>query len=61
MSKFYYCYSYPLKMFLIGKNEPMLASSIHPKTHKKFWMFERTNSLDSALAEWTDKNKKRTM
>lgn len=55
MSKIYYCYSYPLKTFLMQNGEQMLASSIHPKTFKKFWMFERNDNLDDLLTKWSKK------
>ena len=57
--KIYYCYSYPLKVFLMENGERMLAASVHPKTFKKFWMFERTAELDALLTQWSTERPKK--
>lgn len=49
----YYCYSYPQKEFLQDAGERMVASSVHPGTLKKFWMFERNDRLDKLLERWS--------
>lgn len=52
MKEFYYCYSYPLKYFLISGGEFSIVSGIHPKTNKKYWVFEKNEKLDRLLTEW---------
>lgn len=54
LNKYFYCYSYPLKEFLRKSGEESVVSGIHPKTNKKYWVFERNNSnnLDKLLDEW---------
>jgi len=50
--KIFYCYSNPLKEFLIGNNERFVIKSIHEKTGKKFWAFVGTEKLNKLLDEW---------
>ena len=49
----YYCYSHPQKEYLRDAGERMIASSVNPKTQKKFWMFKRNDRLDKLLAKWS--------
>lgn len=55
MKKYFYCYSYPFKEFLLSKGKRFITSGIHPKTHKKFWIFEEINKeeLDCIKTEWS--------
>lgn len=52
MSEYYYCYSWPLKEFLRSNGEKSIVSGLHPKTQKKYWVFERNRNLDKLLTEW---------
>lgn len=52
MKKYFYCYSYPLKEFLINKDFEIVVAGIHPKTSKKYWVFEGTEQLNNSLTEW---------
>lgn len=52
MSKYYYCYSYNQKKFLIDNGEYSIVKGIHPTTHKQYWVFERNDNLDRLLTEW---------
>jgi hypothetical protein len=52
MNKYFYCYSHPLKSFLLDNGEKSIVSGLHPKTEKKYWVFERNNNLDNLLTEW---------
>ena len=52
LEKIFYCYSNPLKEFLIGNNERFIIKSIHEKTGKKFWAFVGTEKLNKLLDEW---------
>jgi hypothetical protein len=52
MSKHFYCYSYPLKEFLLAGGQNSIVAGIHPKTNKKYWVFESTDQLNNLLTEW---------
>ena len=52
MNKYFYCYSHPLKSFLLNNGEKSIVSGLHPKTEKRYWVFERNNNLDNLLTEW---------
>lgn len=52
MEKLFYCYSYPLKEFLIKNDCNIIISSIHEKTNKKFWVFKGDYKLNSLLKKW---------
>ena len=57
MNKYFYCYSWPLKEFLINNGESSVVAGIHPKTNKKYWVFEGTEKLNNLLTEWKLRNK----
>ena len=52
MNKYFYCYSYPLKEFLLSNGQASIVAAIHPKTHKKYWVFDGTEQLNNLLTEW---------
>ena len=52
MSKFYYCYSYNQKDYLISNGEFSVVKGIHPDTGKRYWVFERNDNLDRLLNQW---------
>jgi hypothetical protein len=52
MNKYFYCYSFPLKEFLLNNNQKSIVAGIHPNTNKKYWVFEGTEKLNSLLTEW---------
>lgn len=52
MDKYFYCYSYPLKEFLIGNGQTSIVSGRHPSTNKKYWVFKGTERLNILLTEW---------
>ncbi len=52
MNKYFYCYSWPLKEFLIKNGQTSIVAGKHPKTDKKYWVFEGTEQLNSLLTEW---------
>ena len=49
---YFYCYSKPLKDFLLENGERFITKSIHEKTKKKYWSFEGTEKLNNLLTEW---------
>ena len=52
MDRYFYCYSYPLKEFLLSNGQASIVAGIHPKTHKKYWVFDGTEQLNNLLTEW---------
>ena len=52
MNKYFYCYSYNLKQFLVENGHRYIANSINSNTNKKFWVFEGTAELNSLLDVW---------
>lgn len=52
MSRFYYCYSYNQKNFLVTNGEFVVVKGIHPETSKRYWVFERNENLDRLLTQW---------
>lgn len=52
MSKYYYCYSYNQKKFLVDNGEYIIVKGINPNTQKKYWVFERNANLEKLLSEW---------
>ena len=55
MDKYFYCYSYPLKEFLIQNGVYPILSSIHEKTQKKFWVFKSGDEVTKGLDMWRAK------
>lgn len=51
-NKYFYCYSKPLKDFLLGNDLRYIIKSVHEKTNKKYWLFEGTEQLNQLLTEW---------
>lgn len=52
MSKYYYCYSYNQKNYLMKNGEYVIVKGIHPETNKRYWVFERNDNLDRLLTKW---------
>ena len=52
MEKYFYCYSRPLKDFLVENGVQFIMHSIHDKTGKKFWVFISSEQLNGLLDKW---------
>lgn len=50
--KVFYCYSKPLKNFLILNGEKYIAKATHEKTLKRYWIFLGSDRLNGILEEW---------
>lgn len=50
--KYYYCYSYPLKAYIMNCGEKYIVKGVHPESHKKYWVFERNETLNDLLEKW---------
>jgi len=48
-NKNYYCYSFRLYHFLMAFDQKCIASDVHPKTHKRFWVFQKSDTLDQII------------
>ena len=51
-NKYYYCYSYPQKKFLMDNGEYVIVKGINPNSKKRYWVFEKNDKLDKLLTEW---------
>lgn len=52
MNRYFYCYSYNLKCFLIENGQRFITNSVNKNTNKKFWVFEGTDELNKLLDIW---------
>lgn len=50
--RYYYCYSYPLKAFIMDHGIRYVLKATHNESQKRYWVFERTKNLDELLTEW---------
>lgn len=52
-NRFYYCYSYPQKKFLVDNGLRYIIKGIHPNSGKTYWVFDRNDILlDELLTKW---------
>lgn len=54
-SKLYCCYSLNLRKFLESKGLRYELAALNPNSQKLFWVYMRTEQLDSLLDEWSAK------
>lgn len=52
MNRYFYCYSYNLKCFLVENGYRYIVNSVNSNTQKKFWVFEGTDGLNKLLDAW---------
>ena len=53
MSNYFFCYSKTLHRFLHERyNIQYICAAYHETTHKKFWLYERTELLKQAQEEY---------
>ena len=57
MSKYFYCYSWPLKEFLIQNGCEMVMYSKNTNTEKMFWVFKNGKQITELLNEWRSHKK----
>ena len=50
--KYFYCYSKPLKDFLLNNGLRYVLKANHNKTKKRYWVFESNKKIDELLTEW---------
>ena len=51
-NRYFYCYSYPLKEFLVKNGLHFITVAINQSTNKRYWMFEGTEQLNTLLQMW---------
>ena len=57
MNGYFYCYSRPLKIFLIKNGLKYILYARHPATMKRYWVFESSEQLNMLLTEWRNRKK----
>ena len=50
-NKYFYCYSKPLKDFLLENGLRYVLRATHDKTKKKYWVFQSCLKIDELLDE----------
>lgn len=48
----YVTYDINQKRFFEKNGEKNLIYGLHPKSYKRFWIFERNNKINKLLKEW---------
>lgn len=56
--KYYFCYSQNLMKFLKDNNEEWICIGVNDKTNRKYWLFEKSDSLKKLLGIFTEKKQK---
>jgi hypothetical protein len=51
-NRYYYCYSRPQKEFFIENGLKEILVAIHPKTKKRYWVFNGDEKLNELLKVW---------
>lgn len=52
MNKYFYCYSWNLKEFLLANQIPIVMYSKNINTNKTFWIFENSSKITELLDVW---------
>lgn len=56
-NEYFYCYSMKLFKFLrMDRGISYICSGLHEKTLQKFWQFKRTEDLNKALVEFSQRH-----
>ena len=56
-SKLFPCYSIPMRDFLTSKGIRYELVGLHPKSHKMFWVYIKSNELEKVMNEWSSNNR----
>jgi hypothetical protein len=54
--KYFFCYSYKLKLFLKEKGLRFEFAGNNPNNEKPYWGYLKTDKLNQGLKEWGEKN-----
>jgi len=50
--KYFYCYSCRMKDFIKSQGMDYITKAIHPKSHRPYFMFEKSKELDLMIEKW---------
>jgi len=53
-NRFFYCYSVKMKDFIKSQGLSFILKALHHKTHKPFFLFEKSEELDNAIELWNE-------
>ena len=56
-SKLFPCYSIPMRDFFTLKGIRYELVGLHPKSHKMFWVYIKSNKLEKVMNEWSSNNR----
>ena len=51
------CYSIPMRDFFTLKGIRYELVGLHPKSHKMFWVYIKSNELEKVMNEWSLNNR----
>ena len=51
-NRYFYCYSTFLKNYFLENGLRFICQGVHKKTHKSYWVFEGTDTLNELLDKW---------
>lgn len=55
MSKYFFCYDQMLHKFLHRKhNQNYICAAIHETTNKKFWLYERNETVNNLISQYNE-------
>jgi hypothetical protein len=55
MSKYFFCYDSSLHKYLNRVNKQQyVCAAIHETTSRKFWLYERTNTIDQLITQYKE-------
>lgn len=49
------CYSIPMRDYLFSKGIRYELVGLHPETKNMFWVYVKTEKLEKAMLEWSNK------
>lgn len=49
------CYSIPMRDYLFSKGIRYELVGLHPETKNMFWVYIKTEKLEKAMLEWSNK------
>ena len=53
-NKYFYCYSKPMRNYLMDKNFKFITTAYAVSTGKQFWMFESSSELIESVEEYNE-------
>ena len=53
-NKYFYCYSKPMRNYLMDKNFKFITTAYAVSSGKQFWMFESSSELIESVEEYNE-------